>query len=254
MKTTLDVALALAGRGLPVFPCGAKKLPTCPHGFKDAACDPCAVRMLWRAYTGPLIGVPTGAVSGIFVVDIDSTKHDTAKEWLERHAPDIPETRRHKTQSGGLHLLFKHQCGLPSTVSRLARGVDTRGEGGYIVWWPAEGFEVIGNEMATAPEFIVENLNPPSRVPGFVPRALSGAPPNERMRGIIERVVSACEGERNSLTFWGACVIRDMVSEGDLDANDARAAFAALAQASRYTGLPEREIIKTIASATARSR
>jgi hypothetical protein len=135
-NTALARALKLAERGLPVFPCAADKRPTCPHGFKDASNDPTVVKALWRNHPGPLIGVPTGTASGIFVLDVDSAKHESAAEWLDRQAPYLPDTRHHRTQSGGLHLLFRHRSGLRSSVSRLARGVDTRGEGGCIIWSP----------------------------------------------------------------------------------------------------------------------
>jgi Bifunctional DNA primase/polymerase, N-terminal len=137
MSEVLTKALALATAGIPVFPCAATKRPTCPHGFLDASCEPSAVRALWRNHPGPLIGVPTGFVSGLFVVDIDGPRHPEAEKWLERNAAYLPETRQHTTRSGGLHLLFKHRAGLRNTTSRLAPGVDTRGEGGYILWWPA---------------------------------------------------------------------------------------------------------------------
>ena len=130
-------ALDLAAAEIPVFPCAADKRPTCAHGFKDATCEPEAIRALWCNHPGPLIGVPTGAASGFFVLDIDSAKHIEADEWLERHAPYFPETREHRTKSGGLHILFKHRDGLKNTASKIARGIDTRGEGGYIIWWPA---------------------------------------------------------------------------------------------------------------------
>jgi len=71
-----------------------------------------------------------------------------------------------------------------------------------------------------------------------------------RLKGIIEAVVLARKGKRNQLTFWGACKIRSMLVKGELDAADGASAYAALIQASRYTGLSEREITRTIASAT----
>lgn len=107
-----------------------------PRGFKDATSNPAALRRLWRKYPEPLVGVPTGKVSGLFVVDIDSGKHVEAGEWLERNSPRLPDTRHHRTKSGGLHLLFKYRAGLKSTASKLAPGVDTRGDGDYVIWWP----------------------------------------------------------------------------------------------------------------------
>ena len=138
----LAAALDLAESGIPVFPCildGTKrdKSPATPHGFKDASCDPAAVRNLWCNYPGALVGVPTGGISGIDVLDIDP-RHGGDK-WLEAIRDRLPATRTHATRSGGYHLLFRHRSGMGCSASRIARGVDVRADGGYACWWPAAG-------------------------------------------------------------------------------------------------------------------
>lgn len=246
-----SAALQLAKAGLPVFFCASNKRPTCPHGFKDATSDLTALQALWRKHPGLLVGVPTGSVSDIFVIDIDGAKHESAEDWLERHAPYLPDTRHHRTQSGGLHLLFKHR-GLSCSVSKLARGVDTRGDGGYIIWWPATlDADHYRAPLANLPEWMVEKLAPPPPTQSIttIERPECEAPPDTRLKGIIETVVLARKGKRNQLTFWGACTIRSMLVKGELDAAEGASAYAALIQASRNTGLSEREITRTIASA-----
>jgi hypothetical protein len=87
IPAALDAALAVAGDlGLPVFPCRADKRPTCPDRFKGAVRDPDAIRALWRRHPGELVGVPTGAASGINACDVDP-RHD-GDRWLAVIATD----------------------------------------------------------------------------------------------------------------------------------------------------------------------
>ena len=239
--------------GLPAFPCRPDKRPACPRGFKDATSDPEALTQLWRQYPGHLVGVPTGESSGIFVVDVDSAKHVEAQEWLECQSPQLPDTREHRTKSGGLHILFKHRPGLKNTTSRLAKGVDTRGEGGYIIWWPFHlGLSAHNRlvELADVPDWICTALNPPSpRVVELPYRPSFGkAPgePNNKVQGVLNAVGQAHEGNRNSILYWGACVIRDMFLNREIGNTEGATAFKALEYASLKAGLSAREIQRTI--------
>jgi hypothetical protein len=127
IPAALGRALAL---GLPAFPCRADKRPACPHGYRDATADPTGLRALWRRHPGPLVGVPTGELSGFDVLDIDAPRHPEAAAWLGARRDGLPATRTHRTRSGGLHLLFRHQSGLRCWAGRPVAGVDGRGDGG----------------------------------------------------------------------------------------------------------------------------
>lgn len=252
MSSTIALAkaLALAKVGLPVFPCAASKRPTCPHGFLDASRDPGAVRALWRDYPGPLIGVPTGTVTGIFVLDVDSAKHDTAAEWLERHASYLPETRSHRTQSGGMHMLFRHRPGLRNTQARLALGVDTRADGGYVLWWPAaiaHGHH--SAPLAELPDWLVDALTPPK--PAAVPvtqRPKTPEAAKAKIEGIVGTVAAAREGQRNGLAYWGACRLAELVKQAVITQSEA---VALAVEAAHQAGLPTKEAQRTVASAFA---
>ena len=140
LRAVIEAAIAT---GLPCFPCHADKAPAIPGpgGFKHAAAEPPALRTLFQRYPGELVGVPTGEASGLSVLDLD--KYPEAKAWLAMHRARLPATRVHRTKSGGLHFVFQHVAGVRNTQGRLAKGVDTRGQGGYAVWWPAAGYPVL---------------------------------------------------------------------------------------------------------------
>ena len=68
----LPAALAYAAHGWPVFPCNhIDKKPLTRHSFKDASVDPDQIRAWWKHYPEAMIGVPTGASTGIVILDVD---------------------------------------------------------------------------------------------------------------------------------------------------------------------------------------
>lgn len=140
VNTILVAALELAGRGLPVFPCATDKNPVTRTGFKAATTDPTAVRRIFSHPAVALIGVPTGEASGVDVLDLDPGHG--ADAWHAANAHRLPLTRAHRSRSGGLHLLFIHEPGVRNSQSRIAPGVDVRGEGGYIIVPPSPGYSV----------------------------------------------------------------------------------------------------------------
>jgi hypothetical protein len=131
----------LEGRALSIFPCAANKRPTCPHGHLAATSDAKAVARLFSLYPGPLIGVPTGAISGIDAIDIDLRRG--GDRWFFANHDRLPKTRTHETPSGGWHLIFKHLPGLKTSADRIAPGVEVRANGPHIIWHPANAGRVI---------------------------------------------------------------------------------------------------------------
>ena len=204
---TLTAALALAST-YPCFPCGRDKAPTCPAGFKDARRDAASLQQLWTNHPGPLIGVPTGTASGFDALDVDP-KHSQVREWWAANRMRLPPTRVHRTRSGGLHCLFRHAPDLRCSVGRLARGIDVRADGGYVVWWPAAGLPVLQDAPpAPWPDNLLWRLrSKPS--PPEPPRPV--VPDDRRIRKVLERLERAAEGERNSLTHWAACRFSEML-------------------------------------------
>ena len=237
ISASLTSALTLGERGLPCFPCRADKRPATPRGFKDATCDLNVVRELWMRYPGPLIGIPTGEISGLAVLDIDPRHGGDC--WFVEHRHRLPATRVHRTLSGGLHLIFQHAAGLRSSAGRIAAGVDVRATGGYVIWWPAAGLPVLSETpMATWPECLRVQLSPPPRP------AISRitVPDGHALMRLVQLIAGASAGERNNLTYWAACRAGEMVASGLLGAD---AAAAVIAEAATRAGLPRSEAERT---------
>jgi hypothetical protein len=236
-------ALKLAHRGIPVFPCNpADKRPLTKAGFKDATCDPDIVRLWWTERSDALIGVPTG--DKFVVVDLD-LQHVEALQWLEQNRHRLPLTRTHSTRSGGKHYLFAPNDAVKCSAGKLGPHVDTRGHGGYVIWWPACGLEVLhAKVLAPVPEWILEALNPKPIIPAVTTRV--SASPSRKRDGIIRTIVSARNGERNTVGFWGACRLAEMVQRGEMSRDDA---IAITIEAASRTGLTRAEAMALTKSA-----
>lgn len=146
----LGIALGYTKRQWPTFPCRhqdeefidpqtgeveilATKTPLTSNGFRGATLSERIVRELWRRNPSAMVGVPTGASIGCWVLDIDP-KHggpDTLAA-LEAIHGDLPTTLTAETTSGGRHYFFKHQAGVRNRGA-LGAGIDVRGDGGYVI-------------------------------------------------------------------------------------------------------------------------
>jgi hypothetical protein len=132
----LIAARKLVQSGLAIFEAKPNKAPATKRGFKDATRDAEQVKN-WRP--NATIGLPTGAVNDLTIIDldVDAAKGLDARNWLreqeEKHGK-LPEHPIVSTPRGGEHHYFnprgaKYLC----SASKLAPGVDIRGECGYVI-------------------------------------------------------------------------------------------------------------------------
>lgn len=92
------------------------------------------------------VGIITGTISGIFVLDIDDKELEGKEgsrvlDELESKHGALPETTEAKPGGGGRHLVFRHP-GLGIRIKTTknigpGKGLDVRGDGGYIVAAPS---------------------------------------------------------------------------------------------------------------------
>jgi hypothetical protein len=229
--------LILAERELPCFPCHTDKRPATPRGFKDATCDRDLLSELWKRHPGPLVGVPTGEISGLDILDIDP-RHGGAR-WFAEHRHRLPPTRVHRTRGGGLHLLFQYEPGLRCSAAKIAAGVDVRATGGYVIWWPMAGLPVLSELPTRAwPDWLRVQLSLP-------PRSATSrvtVPDGHALTRLVRLIAGARRGERNNLTYWAACRAGEMVASGLLGAD---AAAGVIAEAATRAGLPRAEAERT---------
>src|SRR5215510_10222047 len=70
--SVLDAALDYARHGMPVFPTNPlDKKPLTLSGFYDATTDEAQIIGWWQQWPNAMIATPTGAASGMWVIDLD---------------------------------------------------------------------------------------------------------------------------------------------------------------------------------------
>jgi Bifunctional DNA primase/polymerase, N-terminal len=242
----LAAALRYAQADWPVFPCiPGEKVPVTRHGFLDATTDPDKITWWWSRNPDRNVAIATGA-PGPDVLDVDLHKEGNgfaAFNRLRRERLLDGASAYIRTPSGGMHAYF---AGSQQGNGRLPRHhLDFRSKGGYVVAPPSavggRPYELIkraegqgGLDWAA-----VTRLLEPE--PQHRPQRSKQGPADAHR--LAEWVARQQEGNRNDGLFWAA---NRALEAGLTDLGD-------LAEAARSTGLDEREIACTLASARRRA-
>ena len=224
-------ALALAQRGLPVFPCAPRdKVPAIRGGFYSATTNPETIKRQWRI-PDRNIGIPTGSVSGFWVLDIDGDEGAASLDDLQCKYGSLPATREAITGGGGRHLLFKYIGPIQNTAGRIAPGIDTRGDGGYVVAPPSVHpnglryrWACDSSELAIAPDWLVRLARAKKiseRALAAVSRLQHGGKPDAYGCAALDREIADLAatppGSRNTKLNRVAFRLFQLVAGGELD-------------------------------------
>ena len=275
-RSPVDVARSYIAAGVPVFPCReeasegvdhstgeviefSEKAPYNSDGLKGATTS-ARIIGIWfgERYPGAAIGIPTGEKLGGWVLDLDTHGDRDGHKWLQEmeaiHGA-LPPTARASTANGGTHIFFRHVDGIRNRAA-IAPGVDTRGEGGYVLgpgstmadgrsyrWvdWTGDGLP----EFADAPEWLVDMVK--TKAPSAEPQPTqkreytyqpedSGAAryASKSFDMELNKLSSAPKGQRGQQLFASACSIGEFVAGGHISRSDAE---AGLIDAARSNGL-----------------
>jgi hypothetical protein len=198
----LAAALDYAAQGLPVFPCIPRgKTPAVARGFHAATTNPATIRRFW---TDPdrNIGIPTGAASKAWVIDIDGDEGEQSLASLERqHGDDIPKTHIVIT-SRGRHVWLAYRGTIPSSAGRIAPGLDVRGDLGYAIVPPSV------HETGHVYSWIGNPREPLGNAPAWLIIAARTKP----VRTISERALSMVRPPPGRAGSYGHAALRDEIA------------------------------------------
>lgn len=216
------------------------KRPTLPAWQHRARCT-LAEALNWSKRGN--IGLRTGRISGIVVIDID--------EGADLVGLDLPATVEVETGSGGRHLYYTTGLAVKNSVGKLAAHVDVRGDGGQVVYPPSIHPEtgkrywffkpLDRTQMAPLPQWIIDYQRPvENRTKAQLTRYIDSAISLE-----CNAVSGAPEGTRNDTLNKAAFALGQLVSGGHVNAERVR---VALRDAAEVAGLQPSEIMHTISS------
>ncbi len=265
----VKAALEYATLGWSVFPCNANKAPHTAHGLKDASTDADQIRTWWKLWPSAMIGLATGRVSGVVVldVDLDPSKCIDGSASLARLMENdkLPDDQMAvRTPRGGQHFYFAvpRDVRIGSSAGKLGPGLDIRAEGGYVIAPPsvngtgsAYSWEPWG-ALYPLPDWLLERLrskDSPPRLPYMPPMSNGGedrAPAYGDAALVAEcnLVASAPEGTRNDQLFRSAAALFELVAGGVLSEQRVR---DLLLNTALVAGLSASESAKSIDSAAA---
>jgi hypothetical protein len=185
------------------------------------------------------VGIVTGAVSGLGVIDIDS---DKGMAGLKKILPDGFRAPTVHTPRGGIHLYCKYTPAIGNKVGAGIEGVDFRGDGGYVVAPPSMGagkqyhWNKEANLSVPLPQVPDEYVRLVIRATGLV---------GEKTWKVADGKMFT-EGRRNNDFFHFAL----RLAKGKADQAEAYAYLKVMADKS---GFPDRELKMVIESAFERA-
>jgi len=165
LHKTYNVAAALTRAGVSVIPIReGTKIPALkcwkPYQQQIADIDTC-----WQWFKGnDSIGIIAGAISGnMEVLDFDGAEYYRNFETICGHGNDkiqrmVQSCCLIQTPSGGYHLIYRSMEPIAGN-KKLARTTDnivkieTRGEGGYVLTYPSNGYKIIRGRPDDLPLF-----------------------------------------------------------------------------------------------------
>ena len=128
-EEVIQAAVSYAQMGFSVIPVTRDKKPLVPwKEWQSKRADEAQIRTWFRQYPKANVGIITGAISGIVVVDVEAGGE----------IADLSQTATVQTGGGGWHLYYKYNPDRPiKNYSRLREKTDIRAEGGYVVAPPS---------------------------------------------------------------------------------------------------------------------
>lgn len=225
----LETALQYQKMGFSVIPCRQDKKPYIKwEEFQKRIASEDEIRAWWQKWPDANVGIVTGIISNLAVIDIDT---DEGKHAIQEFLPEDLHTPICNTPKGGNHIYFRCPDDKLANNARIIPGCDLRANGGYVLAPPSCNGNGKSYSWISGRSFEEAELAP-------LPEAYLRAIKSEHLK---------------SLNSINSLVLNDGVYEGGADSTGLT--FAAgtrdndifhVANCLAKGGMPDAEILKTL--------
>lgn len=219
-KGMLEAALGYCRRGWSVIPVHEVTGGKCSCGNTDcknpgkhprvewkkhqtSKADESQIRRWWKRWPSAWVGIVTGSISGLAVVDVDGKK---GQEALDKAGIELPVTVTVQTGGGGWHYYYRYSGGEVKTKAGLLPQVDFRGDGGFVVAPPSG--HVSRGSYHFADGLGPEDVGLASFPPAVAALAYGGQQEKPRLKDTTPVLQGVSEGQRDNELFRYACKLR----------------------------------------------
>jgi hypothetical protein len=230
----LEAALEYYELGWSIFPIapGTKDQPLVKwKRYQNERASLEQVEAWWSQYPDANIGIVTGAISGIIVVDIEAGGS----------AEGLPATVTVRTGGGGQHLFFKHPGYEVKNSVRVKELTDIRGDGGYVVAPPSRSQKgkyewVLSLQDVDMEEFPVEimqelvsNSGLETKQQAVAGRLVPVGQRNDMATRYVGKVLGKLPADLWDIAGWGSLKEWNLTqTEKPLDETELRAVFESI--------------------------
>jgi hypothetical protein len=219
--TILEAAIRYLELGFSVIPVDNKKHPLIkwePYQKQRASKE--EIEGWSRKWANMNIGIVTGAISNLLVVDTDTA---SAIVRVNDAIPESLVVPCQRTPKGGKHFFFSHEDGFVNRA-RVSEGVDVRTTGGYIVvapsvngggrgWQWVDGLSLLEVQPPVVPDAVKEIIKELKKDLSLRDGDISG----DNTKNVSSTVVMFEEGRRDEDLFHTAnCLVKGGAKQDEI--------------------------------------
>lgn len=260
VRDTLFISKALeyAVHGYSVMPIRKNKLPLLASWkkYQEHAADDVQIEAWWKKAPNANIGVLTGKVSGITVVDIDMSNGTSVA------LDTFPKTYTVKTPTGGYHLYYAYAPEIQQTANTFPQfpHVDIRNDGGYVIAPPSRcdymkekkrvvgSYKVEHNYPVAAFPLELFNLGKKTRASNLLKNFKvmeDGDGRNNALTKAIGRLLKVTMPSEYEEVAWPVALSLNAQFKTPLSEKEVRATFDSIARREVKKPLSQTEFLKT---------